>query len=616
MTYPITPSPAVHNLPAALAKQNKAMSTQALQAFGQQLIQSILAAIWGLLTGGPPQPVPGTTSQQATANVTNWFSTVYGQATNAMSHLTMMMNQIEGTIITDLTSWMDALLGIPSTAVDQHDGTATPLNSNTTITNNSDGTATLLNQLGLGWLNTLFDNGDGTVTSPAATINNNSSQSGITALTALPAAGGLQAHMDNTVTQLFGIPPQTGQTHVQASAALGSTYNTLTSVANSVQALQTQLAAGSGGGASYPVQFNTFPNGAFPSVFTLTYTGGGTGFLEILNSNAHWVKVGNGDRSVFGYYNAGVTYGDYQHFRGAITTIPGVGAKNAAVLRCNAAQTTYVYGEIFLDNNYNLTFELGCFVGGVHTILQQGPAPLAFDFEMYAGVGGNLDRYQGYAGGTLVFDYTDSTHVFSSSIGSSNRGWGFISTTANFGQNPPADASYAVCSDNDPSMAVGSGFNAYRSSTGSFASSGLAANTSYLFPTGMFDTVSKKTADITGNGDQITVTKAGWYDMTVQVEMFNFSASLGMITIVGSVIHNTVLEKLIPGNGVAFNIAGAQDFTPWFGGTTSVYCNVNDTLSPGYYLGGAGTASNLTFTGDGTGINTYWGARLTNRSLT
>lgn len=332
----------------------------------------------------------------------------------------------------------------------------------------------------------------------------------------------------------------------------------------------------------------------------------------------------------------GVTSTDFQQLQATISGLPNGGnARNYAILRANAAGTTYVYGVVFLNTSFQLCWELGCYVAGVLHVFASGVnAPLNFNFTFRAGVGTNPYHFQGVSGNTTVFDYVDAAHV--SQLGSTLRGWGFRSDTANGGQATPAPAQYCGVADNAPVSTVGSGFRMCRTITANTTGTLLNLNLLNQFPANFFDTVTANTADLTfstsGTGTPfgagqpyVTIGIEGWYTVDMRVAIYQFTASVAMLTICPGVFRSTnggttfSAYEVGGSGGAAFNVVGAQSSTSCFGGAMRVYCKVGDILVPGYWMDyPAATASSisaLSFTGDVNGILSHWSVVLENHTL-
>jgi hypothetical protein len=104
VTYPITPNPAIHNIPPAIAKQTATLTTEALQAMGQQMVQAIVNAILYIITGGLLGSA-GNTQVTPSQAAPDYLQTLFGNLSalwgQTMSELTTDVVDIE----TALTNW-------------------------------------------------------------------------------------------------------------------------------------------------------------------------------------------------------------------------------------------------------------------------------------------------------------------------------------------------------------------------------------------------------------------------------------------------------------------------------------------------------------------------------
>jgi hypothetical protein len=326
--------------------------------------------------------------------------------------------------------------------------------------------------------------------------------------------------------------------------------------------------------------------------------------------------------------NAGYTDNDYQELQASLAGLPsGPGSINFAILRSNAAGTTYVYGAVYLSTSYTLNWILGCVIGGVNHVWDSGSgAPLNFNFTMVAGVGTEPNRYQGISGDTVVFDWTNTSSddggLFP--VGTAQRYWGFRSDTYNGGRNAPAPAAYVGCADNSPPDTVGSGFRQYSSS--GTTSMTHSSGTVLYFPTGFFDTTAEATPDWSFNSlpsfpgvVAATAQNKGWYAFDLRCQM-QMASSLAMTSIsIGMRRYNSAgaLQEtiLLPGVGVSYNLDTLQGYTSHFGGNGGIYMEAGDSIVPYYWIDGPGPCSSLSFIGDAAGAQTWWAMRLANWSL-
>jgi hypothetical protein len=353
----------------------------------------------------------------------------------------------------------------------------------------------------------------------------------------------------------------------------------------------------------------------------VTVTAGTTGVYNIaLVIGGTLSAATSGGGSIAIQATPGFTNTDYQQLHATIAGLPnGLGSKNFACLRMNAAMDTYVYGVVYLSSGLSLNWEVGCYVAGTKTVFASGTnAPLNFNFTFRAGVGGNPYRFQGVSGSQIVFDVIDSSHV--SQVGSSYRGFGFRSDTASSGAATPAPASYIGCSDNALPTTLGSGFRMSCSSTTSRSIS-VATNTSPpggspswgYFPSTFFDTVDNMTPDIiqsTWSGkDAVTLGTEGWYLFELRCQQNAVSGS-GVVSIYAGYLRNGTFESLANGASVAVNVFGTQWAPTAFGGNCPIYCKAGDQIVPIVYVdelpGSSSFLSALGVFGEANNRQTYW----------
>ena len=292
MTYPITPNPAVHNIPPAIEAQNQVLTTQALQAMGQQLLQGIYTALVQLFMGGVQLGTQTTNQPNNNAGalaLQSWAQSVQSQSSQAINQITQIINQVLGTgntsaqfaaylqnmqtqtalasaqlnnffatgNWTDLNYWwtdiMAALQGVVPAAVNNQDGTASPAAA---LNDNQDGTANPTAYLGI------QSNSDGTAV-PAATVpnspvtfNNDGTASPATALTHnFDGTATLQNQQSGTnwLAALFDNGDGT-------TTSLSTLFNQLGSIFGTSQATLQNLFGTTNPNVAMPVQTKVIPN--------------------------------------------------------------------------------------------------------------------------------------------------------------------------------------------------------------------------------------------------------------------------------------------------------------------------------------------------------------------
>lgn len=441
----------------------------------------------------------------------------------------------------------------------------------------------------------------------------------------------LQTTLDNMVSQLLQNGGATsGNTPANAALALSAIQNTVTALGSKVQGSLTSQSGQSQSGKSFQVYFNQYPAGPFSAApFNTSVSGAGSGALVLSGGNASWNGVGDGDVSELGIFNNGgsgqaFTNTDYQELQAQLAGLPnGTAAKNFAVMRSNAAGTTYVYGLVYLSGSFSLNWEIGCYVSGVQHVFASGTnAPLNLAFTMLAGVGGNPYRFQGISGNSIVFDYIDSANI--SQLGALFRYWGFRSDTANSGNYTPAPASYVGCADNAPPAAVGSTYRSH-ATAGSTAASSTAAG-QHNFASTWWSTNDVMTSDLTPitsgayqGGVQVSIPGTYRFELRQSVGSFSMS-SLSATISPCAVIHRAAggTDPIVVGSpGAMFaNAVGTQIGPLCIGGGMDIYLNAGDIILPAYWteLVSGAVLSVLNWIGDANGRLSWWSLTLDNCS--
>lgn len=261
--------------------------------------------------------------------------------------------------------------------------------------------------------------------------------------------------IDSTVNNYLGGEGQ-GFTPQEASIAQQTMYLSVRSTAQTVQDLMAKTTAETHAGVSYRIDFSTYPDGALPDDWDLTYSGAGSGYVEIVDGKAHWHRIVDGDRSLLAIYEppgGGQTVSDYQWLGGTLATAMQRDAQNGVAGRCNAAKDTYVFAYGTRVSVTSFRAYLGCFVSGAPTFfasdIEANP-----NYNLYLRLGtaeGGSRNFQVVSGNEVIIDYTDFTAV--SAMGSDYRRWGWTNATANGGNYIPGEAVLVTCADADPAMA-------------------------------------------------------------------------------------------------------------------------------------------------------------------
>ncbi|QIG61537.1 minor tail protein [Mycobacterium phage Ximenita] len=411
-------------------------------------------------------------------------------------------------------------------------------------------------------------------------------------------------HLDNVVNRFLGMK-DTGHSFDDAAAAMGTIYNQVQTSAQTLQDLIARQTGDAHSGVSYTVKFADYPNGPFPSVFSLTYSGAGTGYLSVVDGKATWNEAANGDRQVIGKHE-GVTLTDYQNIQGTVANPMDNGAADWLFGRCNAAVNTFVYARGTRNSLVDFRAELGCYVDGVQYVFASNvPANPNFNLQVRIGTGKGLRNFQVISGNDVIIDYTDSAGV--SQVGTDKRGWGFISSTANGGNNIPANATVVSCADSDPSAATGSGAKMSRRNTSAATIQGGRV----LAPVNYYDSMDLATPDIVPDvtNGKFTVSLSGWYrvEMAFQIGSFAFASAWN----VAPVCFKNGVAHRIGTDAYAFYYFGVGAGARYAQTSFAVYLDAGDSVQAGYDASGV-----LSWmVGDAQGIGTYFGISLLNRSL-
>ncbi|ASR85527.1 minor tail protein [Mycobacterium phage Krueger] len=416
----------------------------------------------------------------------------------------------------------------------------------------------------------------------------------------------ISKHLNNVVNKFLGMGTSAASFD-DAAAAMGTIYNQVQTSAVQLQDMIRQQTGDAHSGKSYAVKFADYPNGPFPSVFTLTYSGTGTGYISVVDGKATWNKAADGDRLVIGKHNAGDTLTDYQTISGTVANPMDNGASNWLFGRCDASVQTFVYARGTRNSLLDFRAELGCYVGGVQYIFASNvPANPNFNLRVQIGTGKGLRNFQVFSGSDRIIDYTDSAGI--SQVGADKRGWGFISSTSNGGNNIPANATIVGCADSDPSAATGSGAKMSRRNTSQV---GIQSGRR-LAPVNYYDAMDLATPDIipdVANGKFI-VSLAGWYRVEIAFQID--SAAFASAWNVAPVLYRNGVPHRIGTDAYAFFAFGAGAGARYAQTSFGVYLDAGDSVQAGY---DAGAAILNAMRGDGDGIGTYFGISLLNRSL-
>lgn len=390
-----------------------------------------------------------------------------------------------------------------------------------------------------------------------------------------------------------------------AQTVMAGAKNSISSLAATVAQMQALQGGNTNSGKSYAVSFASYPNGALPAIFTTTLSGTGDSVLQVASGYV-WFDYGTNNiaRQHNSVYNAGVTDTDYQIGCCSVTNYPDalafttVSGANYIRLRSNTAGTSYVYIKTDTDGFGNLFYELGCVVSGTPTVwVSRTQITFVENVWLACGTAGGLRIYRVYAGSQLINTYTEVGTT--SQVGASYRSASFGGdVAANSGRTfTPGLVSSFQFADNVPPTTVGSGYFVTRTNTSTVTfNSG-----NNLLPNSFFDTTERSTTDIAYNPttNAYTVINAGWYVISLGIKI--------------NTLNNTQMTPLIYNNTTLLRGGTPSVNVGTLASTWEEYLPAGTVLRPGVHQQAALGAA---MQGDTSGVYSYWGIALSNRSLT
>ncbi|QXN73872.1 minor tail protein [Mycobacterium phage Eaglepride] len=337
----------------------------------------------------------------------------------------------------------------------------------------------------------------------------------------LDKIGDLQELVDAATNALSGAS-QLGNEVVgvgldMAKSTMENLYQMLTKTVRDVQALQSEQEASANGGRRFNINFNQYPNGAFPSgLFNITFSGPGTSTLGISGGHAVWNTKGDGYRRATLLYPT-PTLTPQQIVRGTLASAPqqGTNVRIWSVARSNAAGTDYVFARGYCVGFLAYRGDIGCVKNGVEYIWASNvPLTWNLDLRIVCGVGENPRRHQVYSGNSVVVDLIEPGDKLSV-IDDDHCYWGAITETD--GTRVPGNVAGASVTDNAPPAVTGSTMRVYRSTTTGAAKAGGQA----VLPANTLDAVDYRSPDITWDPatQTATVQKSGTYVMGLRVQV-------------------------------------------------------------------------------------------------
>lgn len=539
-------------------------------------------------------------SVTGTGTVGTWTEITSAPVTPTDIHPTCRTVEVELSISSTMTAgtvwWDDCLLQkgglIPQTLIGGLVDALTGLVDGTLFQNLLDTLAGAGAGLGslLGIGNRLnFLNPDGTFDASQlmnlANIPAGIAQGAVTGLTTAISNG--LGFTQGVITGLFNAFTGQAQSNVptasleQQAAAIAENQVAL---AAAVAALQANQDAGQGSGLSGGDDFERVDNDDAGTGWDVTYTGGGTSHVAILDGhNLGWNKLSSTFRECKLRRTDpldALTLTDYQ----IITMVDGpnvieaadwfsnTDARNSMYGRMNSAGTHYVRVNMNLANAAFYT----C-VGGVET--QRGSTititrAAGTIWQLVCGNVGNLRLYQLRRNGQTVFTWDDATLI--TSVGPSYRGWGI---GMGGGNQKPSNVNRVTISDNVPPAVTGTTMRVSR--TGGNAGVNSMPVGDNVLPNNIFDTVDYKSDDITWNSATTTVTftKSKTYIITLKVNV---------TTVWSSVSSQLMIQK----NGVT--VAKSEEVD--IGGTDATWQTTDRAFTFVHYFEAGDTMRPMAFT--------------------
>jgi hypothetical protein len=430
---------------------------------------------------------------------------------------------------------------------------------------------------------------------------------------------------DDIVNFLFG---WAGQNYPRADSqqALADQAATTAALVAAITAILNQQSAQGNSGNSAVVEFGTRANASsLGADFTQTYSGLGTSMSwGIVEGKASIVGTDNDPRGCIAVYNAAQSLSDYQMVGAAFASAPEVAGGldddgwNYIIGRSNAAGTEYCYAALAKH-----AWELGCVVSGVKTVFASGSAGLLGGFSFKST--GNYWLQCGDVGGARVFKIIEGatpivTHTevgTTSQLGALYRytGTAMLAFGGFFGVSRPGRMTAFAFSDNIPPSFLGSGSLMYRSAT---AGINLAAGQNML-PFNFWGVLGEGTADITPNTSigKFTVSIEGWYNVSTRIKctQTNWPNGVQLLLYKGTAAVPTAVPYRYGGpeysrgqNALGGANAPAAITAVW----TNVYLRKDDFVQVGY---DSVSLSGPAFTGEASGLQSYFSIELANKSL-
>ena len=458
---------------------------------------------------------------------------------------------------------------------------------------------------------------------------------------AVSVGGDVAAIIDRAVGTFLG-EGQTGESPDDAGLAFEKVNNDLIDNTNAINELKASQTAQNATGIAISNDFADYPDGAFPSIFSLTYSGVGTSQLVIDKGKAKWNKSNNQNRDCLARYNVRPTETDHQLLRGTMSSPPedttdGGRPHFYACGRMNTAGNDYVWARAWSVGSFFLyKADIGCTIGGVEYVWATGiDLTWSLNMSFVLGVGNNARQYQVFSGQSLMFTFTEAVAevatlaerptglgagdidkfwyvaetglryrwngsgwdagVVASKRDASHRYWGSLAQLRRDNSGTPnAGGVVSGCSvaDNEPPLVKGTTAKFVRTSSGNQPFTG--GSVIDPLPSNFFTTPRWQSRDIDYNPatNQYTVKKEGTYVINARIDL---SSSM-----------SSTCHVILRVNGQASQWGDTQrpgDSAQSIVGHWTEYLRVGDVVDLATHHTGL-TVSTLT--GEATGSKTYF----------
>jgi hypothetical protein len=222
------------------------------------------------------------------------------------------------------------------------------------------------------------------------------------------------------ITSFFGGSAPTSTRSWDVRTAADNIYRQLVQNTRAIQSLQSTSAAHNPGNTSVNIDFSDYPDGPFPSIFEVVYSGIGTSRLGISGGSAAWATlVNDNDVTATVRYQVAATNTDFQIVRGTMASVPDPSQGGSGVpmlwgcARMSADRQNFVWCRIHSEGLGLYYADIGCRVAGVDYVWVSR-IPMTWSLDMYwvAGVGADLRIFQLWSGNQLVRSFTENEHQF------------------------------------------------------------------------------------------------------------------------------------------------------------------------------------------------------------